>query len=104
MKKRILLVSDMHYTTDITPDKNTDASVSVSLAAGDAFGFTQSRKIEKILRDITEENAREKLDMVLVLGDLSIDDYSFRNLPENYCKKFKEDCMDKLPCPSYALA
>ena len=50
MKKRILLVSDMHYTTDITPDKNTDASVSVSLAAGDAFGFTQKQKTENTAR------------------------------------------------------
>ena len=39
---------------------------------------------------------------MLVLGDLSIDDYDARNLPDNYCKKFKEECMDLLPCPAYA--
>lgn len=105
MKKRILIVSDMHYTTDITPEEmeKTNPSINVSAAAGDAFGYTQKQKIDRIVSDILKENEKEKLDMVLVLGDLSIDDYSFRNLEENYCKKFKEDCMDKLPCPVYAI-
>lgn len=105
MKKRILLVSDMHYTTDTTPEEmeKINSEINVSAAAGDAFGHTQKQKIERIYKDIIREHEKEKLDMVLVLGDLSIDDYSFRNLEENYCKKFREECMDKLPCPVYAI-
>lgn len=105
MKKRILLVSDMHYTTDITPKEmeKINPEIDVSAAAGDAFGYTQKQKIERILKDVMKENEKEKLDMILVLGDLSIDDYSFRNLEDNYCKKFREECMDKFPCPTYAI-
>lgn len=105
MKKRILLVSDMHYTTDITPREmeKINKNINVSAAAGDAFGHTQKEKIERIYSDIMKEHEKEKLDMVLILGDLSIDDYSFRNLEENYCKKFKEELMDKLPCPVFAI-
>ena len=50
-----------------------------------------------------EEHRRSPLDAVLVLGDLSVDDYDFRKLPFNYCRKFKEDCMDRLPVQSFAL-
>lgn len=105
-KHRVLLVSDMHYTTEETHAemKKLDPAVNTSAAAGDAFGYTQREKIEKVYESIVREHEMSPLDAVLVLGDLSIDDYSFRNLPLNYCKKFKEDCMDRLPCPSYALA
>ncbi len=105
MKTRILLVSDMHYTTQETnaelkliyPQANT------SVAAGTILGVTQKDKINKILSDILAEHKIEALDAVLVLGDLSIDDYDMRKLPDIYCRRFKEDCMDKLPCPAYAL-
>lgn len=105
LKQRFLLVSDMHYTTEeryeelqkIYPEAKT------SLAAGNAFGKTQREKIEKVYEDIIEEHLRSPLDAVLVLGDLSVDDYDYRCLPVSYCKKFKEDCMDRLPVPSYAL-
>jgi predicted phosphodiesterase len=105
MKHRILLVSDMHYSTEETHAemKKIDPTVNASAAAGDAFGYTQREKIEKIYEAVVSEHKKAPLDAVLVLGDLSIDDYSFRNLPVNYCKKFKEDCMDRLPCPSYAI-
>ena len=99
LKQRFLLVSDMHYTTD---EKKLPVG-KPSAAAGDAFGKTQSEKVQKIYNDIMRENGRSKLDAVLVLGDLSIDDYDFRNLPFNFCKKFKEEVMDRLPCPAYAL-
>lgn len=101
---RFLLVSDMHYTTDITADemKNIDPTVKPSAAAGDAFGFTQREKVDKITEAVLAEHAASPLDAVLVLGDLSIDDYNYRNLP-NYCRRFKEDCMALLPCPSYAI-
>lgn len=105
LKQRFLLVSDMHYTTNETAATLAKEFplAKVSAAAGNAFGKTQRQKIEKIYEDILAENAASKLDAVLILGDLSIDDYDYRKLPENYCQKLKEDLMDRLPCPSYAL-
>ena len=105
LKQRFLLVSNMHYTTElmhaelvkIYPESKTCP------AAGNAFGRTQREKIEKVYEDVMEENRRSPLDAVLVLGDLSVDDYDFRCLPYNYCKKFKEECMDRWPVPSYAI-
>ena len=105
LKQRFLLVSDMHYTTDSTADelKLIYPDAKASVASGTAFGMTQNAKVQKVYADIMEENRRSKLDGVLVLGDLSIDDYDYRKLPHNYCRRFKEECMDKLPCPAYAI-
>ena len=105
LKQRFLLVSDMHYSVEETPEeyKKIYPNARASVASGNAFGKTQRQKIEKIYEDIMEEQRRSPLDAVLVLGDLSIDDYDYRQLPISYCKKFKEDCMDRLPVPSYAI-
>lgn len=105
-KQRFLLVSDMHYTVDESAEelKKIYPSSNASAATGNAFGLTQREKVEKVYEDIIAENEKSKLDAVLVLGDLSIDDYDFRNLPDNFCKKFKNECLDRLPCPSYTLA
>ena len=105
LKQRFLLVSDMHYTTEERPDelKEKYPSAIGTLASGDAFGKTQSEKIEKIYSDICAEHDRSPLTAVLVLGDLSVDDYGYRNLPHNYCKRFKNECMDRLPVRAYAL-
>ena len=105
LKQRFLLVSDMHYTTEESHEelKKIHPEANASLASGNAFGKTQRQKVEKVYEDIVEEHRRSPLDAVIVLGDLSIDDYDFRRLPDNYCRKFKEECMDRLPVPSYAL-
>ena len=105
LKQRFLLVSDMHYTTDKSAAelKLIYPESRASVATGTAFGRTQNSKVQKIYDDIMEENRRSRLDGVLVLGDLSIDDYDYRKLPYNYCRRFKEECMDKLPCPAYAI-
>ena len=105
LKQRFLLVSDMHYTVD-EPTKEWKATypqAKASAAAVHAFGKTQRQKIEKIYEDIMAEHTHLPLDAVLILGDLSIDDYDYRNLPINYCKLFKEELMDRLPCASYAI-
>ena len=97
---RILLFSDIHYTSD----ELAIPGAIVSVAAGDALGHTQSEKVA-ITRDwILAEHAKAPLDAVLMLGDLSIDDYDFRKLPENYCEKLKRELFDALPCPVFALA
>ena len=90
LKQRFLLVSDMHYTTDETAAelKLIYPEAKACAAAGNAFGKTQREKVEKVYTDIMEENRRSPLDAVIVLGDLSVDDYDYRNLPFNYCKKF----------------
>lgn len=105
LMQRFILVSDMHYTTDKSAKefKAEYPEANVSAASGSAFGKTQSEKIRKVYTDILEENEASVLDGVLVLGDLSIDDSDFRKLPFNYCQKFKEECMDRLPCPAYAI-
>lgn len=105
LKQRFLLVSDMHYTTEETYEelKKIHPEAKTCPASGNAFGRTQRQKIEKVYEDIVEEHRRSPLDAVLVLGDLSVDDYDFRCLPDNYCRRFKEECMDRLPVPAYAL-
>ena len=102
---RFLLVSDMHYTTDLSAAelKKIHPESNASAATGTAFGKTQREKVEKVYEDIMRENERSPLDAVLVLGDLSIDDYDFRNLPINYCMQFKKDCLDRLPFPYSAI-
>lgn len=105
-RHRVLLVSDAHYTTEETheeliarfPDANASA------AAGKIFGFGQGKKIALLRQAILAEHEKDPLDAVFMLGDLSIDDYPWRNLPDNYIKKFREDCFDGLPFPCHALA
>lgn len=95
----------MHYTTQETCEelKIKFPESITSPAAGTILGMTQKAKLEKLMSDIRAEHEKEPLDMVLILGDLSIDDYDLRKLPDNYCRKFKEEVMDKLPCPVFAL-
>ena len=106
MKHRILLVSDMHYTTDLSAEelRKLYPDSNASLAAGPLFGRTQKEKIDLISQAVEEEHGKAALDAVLVLGDLSIDDYDFRKLPVNYVERFRDECMKRFPCPSYAIA
>ena len=91
MKHRILLVSDMHYTTDFSEKelRLTHPESRASLASGPLFGRTQKEKIDLISAAVVEEHAKAPLDAVLVLGDLSIDDYDYRKLPDNYCVRLR---------------
>ena len=104
-KNRIILISDMHYTTQEKPKelKLIYPEAKASVAASNILGHSQKDKIQCILDDIQVFTSKEAIDGILVLGDLSIDDYSFRNLPENYCKKFKEDCMAHFAHPTYVI-
>ena len=104
-KNRIIMLSDMHYTTqeNYTELKQLYPEAKASVAAGDTLGHSQQEKIECILDDIGTFTANEPIDAILVLGDLSIDDYSFRNLPENYCEKFKKDCISHWSYPTYVI-
>ena len=96
----------MHYSVESEDIEAISAlpNVKVSVAAGDAMGHTQREKINKIRDAVILEHANSPIDAVLVLGDLSIDDFGFRNLPMRWCERFKTECMDALPCPSFAIA
>lgn len=102
---RVILISDTHYMSNMSkaeyqamyPESNPSA------AFGDAFGYTQTEKMAAILEDVDTFTKREDVDGILVLGDLSTDDYGYANLPENYVQKFKDEVMEKFPCESWAI-
>ena len=103
---RVIFVSDMHYTLDET---KTEAETlypdaTVSDAAGPTYGHSQGDKVQAIVDDINAFSERETVDAVFVLGDLTLDDYGFRNLPTNYLRKIKTDLIDKLDFPCYTTA
>lgn len=83
---RILLISDMHLST------------------ADRLGYTQAQRLEKMMDCLKAENDAHPLEAILLLGDMSIDDYGFRNLSVNYCEKFKNDYLLRFPAPTYVIA
>ncbi len=103
---RVILVSDMHYTTDESPAelKQKYPESNASDASGGTFGYSQGEKIQAILDDIDAFAETYPVDAVMVLGDLSLDDYGYRNLPVSYLKEFKKDFLDKLDFPWHAIA
>lgn len=102
---RVILLSDTHYMSDeskrlyeaLYPGSNA------SDAVGDAFGYTQTEKMQAIRDDIALFMEDNTVDAVLTLGDLATDDYGYRNLAHNFGLKYKEEVMDTFPCPAYAL-
>ncbi len=103
---RVILVSDMHYTTEETTEeyKEKYPEANTSVAAGKTFGYTQKEKLEAIVNDIQNFAETDPIDAIMVLGDLCLDDYGYRNLPENFLQKCKTDLLDKFGVPYYALA
>ena len=104
-KTRVLLVSDVHYTTEETHKelKEKYPASNGSAANGPILGYTQSERMAFLLECIRKEQEKAPLDAILMPGDLSIDDYDFRNLPHNYCEKFRDDVMAQFPAPTYVL-
>ena len=102
---RIIVMSDPHYMTNESQAAYNASHPGENAApsAGNAFGYTQTEKMSAVLGDITKFAEREKIEGVLVLGDLGTDDYGYRNLSENYVQKFKDEVMAKFPGVSYAL-
>ena len=103
---RVILMSDVHYVPGVSAAEYNAQYPNANCppAAGDLFGYTMAEKMSIIMEDINTFMKRDPIDAVLVLGDLSTDDYGYRNMPENYVKKFKEEVMDQFPVESYALA
>lgn len=102
---RIILLSDTHYMSNETKAEyeaiHPDSKASD--AVGPTFGYTQTEKMQAILDDVSKFMETEKVDAVLTLGDLSTDDYGYRNLAENYTLKYKQEVMDQFACDAYAL-
>ena len=63
-KNRILLISDMHYTTQEKPKelKLVYPEAKASVAAGDTLGHSQKTKIKCILDDINTFTSKEHID------------------------------------------
>lgn len=104
-KARFLIISDMHYTTeeDRKELKEKYPDSNASAANGRILGYTQAQRMEFMMEEIRREHEKEPLTAILIPGDLSVDDYDFRNLPYNYCEKFKKEYMDQMPAPVYAM-
>lgn len=104
-KTRILLISDIHYTTEETAKelKGIDLVIKGSAACGPILGYTQKERMDFMLDCINKEHESAPLDAILIPGDLSIDDYDFRCLPRNYCDGLKRDYLDRFPAPYYVI-
>ncbi|MBE6701947.1 MAG: hypothetical protein E7585_00825 [Ruminococcaceae bacterium] len=102
-KTRILLVSDVHYTTEETAKqlKEKYPQSNASQANGPILGYTQKQRMDFLVQAVLKEHEKQPLDAILMPGDLSVDDYDFRNLPYNYCEKFRNEVMAKFPVPTY---
>ena len=104
-KTRILLISDIHYTTEQTAKelKAISPIIKGSLANGPILGYTQRERMDFMMQCIEREHQEKPLDAILIPGDLSIDDYDSRCLPRNYCDGVKKDYLDRLPVPYYVI-
>lgn len=100
-KTRILLVSDVHYTTEETRRELREKypGANGSTANGPILGYSQKERMDYLLECINKEHEAAPLHAILMPGDLSIDDYDFRHLPYNFCEKFRDDYMSKMPVP-----
>ena len=103
-KTRILLVSDVHYTTEETRQQLREKypGANGSTANGPILGYTQKERLDFLLECINKEHDSAPLNAILMPGDLSIDDYDFRHLPYNFCERFRDDYMSKFPAPACA--
>lgn len=82
---RILLISDMHYSTE------------------DRLGYTQRQRLDFMRECILREHAERPVDALILPGDLSIQDYPWRKLECDFSRKLMEEYIAPLPFPSYVL-
>ena len=65
---RILLISDMHYSTE------------------DRLGYTQKQRLDFMRDCILREHAERPIDALILPGDLSIQDYHMEEHIEDFCR------------------
>lgn len=82
---RILLISDMHYSTE------------------DRLGYTQKQRLDFMRDCILREHAERPIDALILPGDLSIQDYPWRQLECDFSEKLMREYVDPLPFPSFVL-
>lgn len=88
---RILLISDVH------------------LCHVNWYGRSSEMRLEKMLADINEEHKKQPIDMILMLGDYSLDywecapygSYSVNGISNT--QRFIKDYVTRFPCPTYLL-
>ena len=102
---RVIIMSDLHYSYEETSAELQAAypESTPSRVTGKVFGFSQAEKLKMTIEDIDDFNEREPIEAVFVLGDITTDDYGFRDYPENYVEKFKNDFVDKLSYPCHVI-
>lgn len=102
---RILLISDLHFSADISPAEyeKQHPGARASAASGPLLGFLPSERMEKMISVIEKEHETAPLDAVIIPGDLSIDDYPFRRLGINWCEKFKDLYLPRFPAPTFVI-
>ena len=114
---QVLLVSDMHYTTNLTESEYKsqysleDLIITYGIpypadVCGPAFGYSQDKKIGEMFADINgyiESNGA--INSLMLLGDISIDNKGYSNLKDDFLKLFKETYLtEDLAYDWYALA
>lgn len=90
---RIMLTSDLHYCEPVW------------------YEVTSEDRMGRLIRDLGEEYKKEPFDMLLMLGDYSLDFWVFPpygsvlNRGVSYTEKFMKDVYPHLPpCPKYMIA
>lgn len=90
--KRILLISDVHNCHK------------------DWYGVTNAERMERFIKHLHEEHARAPYEMILFLGDYSLDFWEWDELgcyvdhQESRTREFVEKYLSRLPAPWYMVA
>ncbi len=91
-KKRVLLLSDLHYCQE------------------EYGGISRDEKALRLMSAIQQEHEKEPVEMILFLGDYSLDHWAWKTLGtwlvegKSYTKQFVERYAHMIPVPYYMLA
>lgn len=92
MRKRVLLVSDLHY------------------CQRDWYDVPSAERMEHLLAALAAEHRRDPCEMILFLGDYSLDHWQWQEKGtwiekgKSYTKEFVEEYCGRLPAPHYMIA
>ena len=90
-RQRLLLLSDLHYCQE------------------EYGGISRDEKAQRLLDFIRAEHEKDPFEMILLLGDYSLDFWEWSTLgswlTENvsYTKRFVDKYLSRLPAPYYML-
>ncbi len=92
MRKRIIIASDIHY------------------CQRDWFGVNSDERMEHFLNALREEYERDPYEMILLLGDYSLDHWQWQEkgtyltIGRSYTQEFVEKYCSRLTVPYYMIA